>query len=244
LAALGVFVQDQPSLAALLALSTAMIPAMASYITSFRQLYNWDRQLTIYRDTQLSLESAKLLMPDLEALTPEEAHSLFPKLVQQVEGVIEKEAAQWGQIAIGKGEEEGQATAAFGKTYAAALADSSGELDQRQLDALSGILEASGSTPAAGQYRLKPDELTTDSPLLPDSFYGYSEEESRERRERAKAAAQAASQQPTAADSTQAEPPSLLPTVEENMPDDSESEASENQTESDMTNSEDSTSAG
>jgi SMODS and SLOG-associating 2TM effector domain 1 len=226
LAALGVFVQSIPSLAALLALATAMIPAFASYITAFRQLYNWDRQLTIYRDTQLNLERSRMLLPDLDALTPEESHQLFPQLVQEVEGVLEKEAAQWGQITVDKDDKEGEVTEEFAETYAAALADSSGEIDQRKLDALSGILESASGTPDAGQYRLKPDELETESPLLPDDFYGYSEEESRERRDRAKAAAQAASQQTTASDSSPIEPPSLPPTVEDDI-------TSENQAEDD-----------
>lgn len=213
LAALGVIVQSISSLSALLALATAMIPAVASYITSFRQLYNWDRQLTIYRDTQLNLERSKMLLPDLDSLTPEDSHKIFPQLVQEVEGVLEKEAAQWGQVATSK-EEEGAATAEFAETYGAALTDSSGEIDQRKLDALSGILESLDGAPDAGQYRLNPDELITDSPLLPDEFYGYSEEEILERRERAKAAAQAASQQVPAVDNS-VEAHSLPPSIAE-----------------------------
>lgn len=225
LAALGVFVQSIPSFSALLALTTAMIPAAASYITSFRQLYNWDRQLTIYRDTQLNLERSKMVLPDLDALTPEESYKVFPLLVERVEGVLEKEAAQWGQVAATK-EDDGAATEEFIETYAAALTDSSGEIDMRQIDALSDILESPGDTPEDGEYRLSPDELVTDSPLLPDDLYGYSEEEIAERRERAKIAAQAASQQTAFVDNSQADAPSLPPTVAEENYSPSESEAS------------------
>lgn len=214
LAALGVIVESQPGLSALLALATAVIPALASYITAFRQLYNWDRQLTIYRDTQLSLEGAKLLMPDLEALTLDEAHKLFPQLVQQVEGVIEKEAAQWGQIAIGKDEEKGEATEEFGELYAAALADSSGNVDQEKLGALSNILESPGSAPTPGQYRLSPDELETESPLLPDNLGGSSHDEARQRRDLAMAAAQTSTQQVVSVDENSYEAPSLPVTAE------------------------------
>lgn len=89
------------------ALLTALIPAMASFIATFRQLYQWDRQMALYRDTLLGLEQARIILPDLDLLTAEEARDILPGLIKKTESVLEKEAAQWGQMALGEGDEDG-----------------------------------------------------------------------------------------------------------------------------------------
>lgn len=88
-----------------LALTTALLPAVAAVVASMRQLYQWEKQSALYRDARLGLEEAKLLMPDLDLFDKRTAPVIFPRLVAATEGVFTAEINQWGQIALGEDEE-------------------------------------------------------------------------------------------------------------------------------------------
>ncbi len=199
LASLGVVLSGNELVAPLISLLTAIIPAVVSYIAAFRQLYQWDRQVTLYRDTQINLETAKLAMPDLDSLTLEDASANFPILVSKVEDVLMQEISQWGQIARGEVDDDDgdDSQEDFNSLLLTSLTDSEGNINQAQLDQLQEIFRSSQGAPKAGQYRQAPEQLETNSALLNDSFYEQSAqraEESRIRRERAAEIARSASQ--------------------------------------------------
>ncbi len=77
---------------------TALLPAFATAVAAFRSLYQWQRQATLYESSWLSLQQAKLAMPDTDFLEPGDYARFFPLLVQQSETVLRNEAAQWGQL--------------------------------------------------------------------------------------------------------------------------------------------------
>lgn len=87
---------------ALLALITALLPAVAALIASFRQLYQWEKQSTLYRDAIIGLEEAKLITPDDDVYNPKEALAYLGVLVNAAEEVFMAEINQWGQVAMGK----------------------------------------------------------------------------------------------------------------------------------------------
>ncbi|MBZ0308127.1 MAG: SLATT domain-containing protein [Anaerolineae bacterium] len=88
-----------------LALVTAMLPAVAALIGSFRQLYQWEKQSSLYRDAILGLEEAKLITPDDDVYDPKQALAYLPVLVEAAEQVFMGEINQWGQVAMGKGDD-------------------------------------------------------------------------------------------------------------------------------------------
>lgn len=77
---------------------TALLPAIAMVVAAFRSLYQWQRQATLYEASWLSLQQAKLAMPDTDFLQPGDYARYFPKLVHQAETVLRNEASQWGQL--------------------------------------------------------------------------------------------------------------------------------------------------
>ncbi|MCL4239692.1 MAG: SLATT domain-containing protein [Anaerolineae bacterium] len=77
---------------------TALLPAFAAAVSAFRSLYQWQRQATIYEDTWLALQQARLAMPDEDYLEPGDYSRYFPQLVYQTEEVLRREASQWGQM--------------------------------------------------------------------------------------------------------------------------------------------------
>jgi hypothetical protein len=135
------------------ALLTALIPALASFIATFRQLYQWDRQKALYRDTLLGLERARIILPDLDLLTPDEARKVLPKLIETTEGVLEKEVAQWGQIAMGKGDEDEDGGDLFQQNQEV-LVDSAGDRDA--LGGVSSVLGADVGSLDESQTPLAP----------------------------------------------------------------------------------------
>ena len=142
------------------AMLTALIPAMASFVATFRQLYQWDRQMALYRDTLLGLERARILMPDPDIITPEDAKRVLPQLVKETEGVLEKEVAQWGQIARGSGDDDDSAQATFKENFEAAMVQSDGSFDQDKFNRVSGILTAADNVPDSDALaRLKPENV-------------------------------------------------------------------------------------
>lgn len=88
-----------------LALVTALLPATAALIGSLRQLYQWEKQSSLYRDAILGLEEAKLIAPDDDMYDPKQAPAYLPVLVESAENVFMGEINQWGQVAMGKGDE-------------------------------------------------------------------------------------------------------------------------------------------
>jgi|GEM_PF-4373196 len=91
-----------------IALATAILPALATLVASFRSLYQWERQAGLYRDATLGLDEAKLQMPDSDVYNPRSASVLLPLIVRTTEEVFEAEINQWGQIAMQKDSEEQQ----------------------------------------------------------------------------------------------------------------------------------------
>lgn len=111
-AASSSFVATDPAISATLATITALLPPLAALISSFRELYQWERQSNVYQDTILGLEEAKLNLPDEYVNTQTEINAnkpiypeIYTKLVQDAEEVFEKEANQWGQITLEKSDD-------------------------------------------------------------------------------------------------------------------------------------------
>jgi len=92
-----------------LALITALLPALAAMIAALRQLYQWEKQSSLYRDAELGLQEATLLMPDMDMYDPRTAPAILPSLVRASEKVFTSEINQWGQIALGEDVEEADA---------------------------------------------------------------------------------------------------------------------------------------
>lgn len=77
---------------------TALLPSCAAAVAAFRALYQWGRQAQIYEGTWLGLQRARLSLPDEDFLEEGDYARFFPELVQQTEGVLRREASQWGQL--------------------------------------------------------------------------------------------------------------------------------------------------
>lgn len=193
LASLGIFVDI--IYAPLIALFTAIIPALASFVSAFSQLYTWQSQLSIYRDTQLRLEGTKLMIPDIASLQPAQAKATFPRLVSSVEDILKDEVTQWGQLSRER-EDEKRNEEAFIRDYGAALTDGEGKLDQDVLDSVSAILNHPGTV--SGAEILAADTENDDSNEVPFDRT---------------ATAFAASAQSTSRAPTQESPP-ILPTTD------------------------------
>jgi hypothetical protein len=84
-----------------LALITALLPALAALGASLRQLYQWDKQASLYRDAALGLQEARLLVPDMELYERADSPVILPKMIAAAEDVFTAEINQWGQIALG-----------------------------------------------------------------------------------------------------------------------------------------------
>jgi SMODS and SLOG-associating 2TM effector domain 1 len=83
------------------AFMTALLPAIAALTASLRQLYQWDKQASLYRDAALGLQEARLILPDMDLFNRDESKTLFTELVKTTEDVFTNEINQWGQIALG-----------------------------------------------------------------------------------------------------------------------------------------------
>lgn len=80
-----------------LSLLSAILPAFAALLASFRQLYGWERQTSIYRDALLGLERVKLMTPDEARRALVDIGEVYPRLVNSSETVFTAEVNQWGQ---------------------------------------------------------------------------------------------------------------------------------------------------
>lgn len=147
-------------------LATALLPALAALIASFRQLYQWDRQAALYRDTVLGLERARLLLPDQDALDDRTALDIYPQLVERSESVFQGEVNQWGKIALGsvEGEEGTQdPLRAFAEEYQLDVFTEEGQVDEERLALVRDILTAArGSTASLAALTLDqpPGQIT------------------------------------------------------------------------------------
>src|SRR6185369_914194 len=83
-----------------LTVMSAMLPAFAAVLASFRQLYGWERQASIYRDALLGLERVRLLAPDDDRITAADLTKVYPELVASSEKVFTGEVSQWGQFVV------------------------------------------------------------------------------------------------------------------------------------------------
>lgn len=155
---LGALVMSLSSLAAAISLQadsatlrllTALLPAIAALIASFRQLYQWERQAGIYRDTILGLEEARLILPDLDVLDPSTSRQVYPDLVKRAEQVFKDEVNQWGQVAGGKTEdgEDIDAIKAIAEELNLDVFDENGNIDEEKLGLLRDIMAASQDSP-------------------------------------------------------------------------------------------------
>ncbi|MCB9452131.1 MAG: SLATT domain-containing protein [Anaerolineaceae bacterium] len=134
----------------LLSLIAALLPAVAALLASFRQLYGWDQQITIYRDSNLGLQRARLLAPDDDQLEKADLMQLFPQLVVATEEVFTSEVSQWGQFIAEKDKsiESGDTIAEFKQLFAPTMVDGEGNLrlTDAQLNAIQSILAAAVPT--------------------------------------------------------------------------------------------------
>lgn len=81
-----------------LSLLAAILPAFAALLASFRQLYGWERQTSIYRDALMGLERIKLMAPDKDRIHTADLTEVYPKLVSSGETIFTGEVNQWGQF--------------------------------------------------------------------------------------------------------------------------------------------------
>jgi hypothetical protein len=81
-----------------LTLISAILPAFAALLGSFRQLYGWERQTNIYRDSLLGLERVRLIAPDDDRMPAADLLTIYPQLVSSSEKVFTSEVNQWGQF--------------------------------------------------------------------------------------------------------------------------------------------------
>jgi hypothetical protein len=94
-----------------LSLAAAIFSALAAMMASFRQLYAWEKQATIYRDSLLSLERVSLLAPDNDRWQKTDLTTVFPQIIERSEEIFSSEVNQWGQFILSKekpGTEEAQ----------------------------------------------------------------------------------------------------------------------------------------
>ena len=83
---------------------SALLPSVAGMLAAFRQLYSWDRQVTVYQDAIRGLRNTRLLIPDDEELPLKEAELplIYRNLVNSGEEVFKGEMSQWGQFILDK----------------------------------------------------------------------------------------------------------------------------------------------
>jgi len=156
---------------AVLRLITAILPAFAALVASFRQLYQWERQAGIYRDTVLGLAEAQLVVPDKDLWNENTGLEIYADIVTLAEQVFKDEVGQWGQVAMGKAEEETkqEAMRSFAEEYGLDIFNADGTVDESKLGSLKNILEAGATTPE-GQIEIDYPALaqgTAGATLLP-----------------------------------------------------------------------------
>jgi len=155
-AALG----TQPTSPQVLRLLTAVLPAFAALVAGFRQLYQWDRQSQLFKDSVLGLQRASLVLPDPDQVDKQTAARVYPTLVETTEKVFEDEVSQWGQIALGdqkKESEQADILAKFAEELGIDIYDAQGNIDPSKLGAVSEILKVSRSSGELSSLNLSVD---------------------------------------------------------------------------------------
>lgn len=155
LAAIGI-----SNISAEIRILTAILPAIAALMTSISQLYNWDRQAKLYRDTIMGLERAQLILPTLDKIDPVTAQRIYPQLVQQAEAVFEREADQWGQIALGSEEDKNvDPVVVFATQFGIDIFEADGSINPDKLGNLKAILNAAKTPPPPASAGLNLQQL-------------------------------------------------------------------------------------
>lgn len=127
-----------------LSLLAAILPAFAALLASFRQLYGWERQTSIYRDALMGLERIKLMAPDKERMASTDLTEIYPKLVTSGEAVFTGEVNQWGQFV--QSTQKGEQETPDSRTTNALISDL--RLSDEQIDTIRKIVAA--GAPRAG----------------------------------------------------------------------------------------------
>jgi hypothetical protein len=130
-----------------LTVMSAMLPALAALMASFRQLYGWERQASIYRDALLGLERVRLLAPDNDRISAADLTKVYPELVTSSEKVFTGEVSQWGQFVVSADQKTGKGDESLENLF------SSLELNDTQRAAVQAIL-------AAGKGEAPPTNVT------------------------------------------------------------------------------------
>ncbi len=154
---------------ALLPMLTALLPPVAALITSFRSLYQWDKQNSVYHDTVLGLEEAKLVLPDFDEVDMNIAFTVYPQLVRTAESAFEKEAQQWGQIASGKTEDGANMDAVerFANEFGLTILDDDGYINEDKIAEIRAILQASEQPKRAQRRPGTETDAASDAALAP-----------------------------------------------------------------------------
>jgi len=79
-------------------LLSAILPALAALLAAFRQLYGWERQISIYQDALMGLERVRLLAPEEDRIALADLSAIYPNIVTGGEQVFTGEVNQWGQF--------------------------------------------------------------------------------------------------------------------------------------------------
>jgi len=128
-----------------LTVMSAMLPAFAAVLASFRQLYGWERQASIYRDALLGLERVRLLAPDDDRITASDLTKVYPELVSSSEKVFTGEVSQWGQFVVSADQKTGRGDETLDNLFASL------ELNDNQRAAVQAILAAGKPDTSSGQ---------------------------------------------------------------------------------------------
>jgi hypothetical protein len=128
---------------------------VAAFIASLRQLYQWEKQSSLYRDASLGLQETRLLIPDWDQFDARTAPAIVPSLVRATEDVFMAEINQWGQIALGLDQQEQD-------TLNQALVD---------LNATDASIEVPPGTAAAAAAASATDATMSSAPVPPQESF-------------------------------------------------------------------------
>ncbi len=86
-------------------LIATVLPSFASLLSSFDQIYDWERQAGLYRDAHDGLQDASLqyqsLEDNLNVVDLKESYQALARWLLESEKVLAAEADQWGQLTPG-----------------------------------------------------------------------------------------------------------------------------------------------
>lgn len=141
-----------------LSLLSAILPAFAALLASFRQLYGWERQISIYRDALLGLERVKLMTPDKDRMPLVDLQAIYPKLVNSGESVFTGEVNQWGQF-VQRSDKADEAESTDTRSTNALMGQL--QLSDEQIDTIRKIVAAGAPKPAFSQQTITvhPEEM-------------------------------------------------------------------------------------